>query len=174
MTVPVWKKGLGLQQINDVRICCDFRWTSKHLESLKVAYANSPYFAEHLPFIKQLFSGGFERLIDFNLCVINYLLEQLRIHTRLVLLSELGVEARGDLLPVEICRKLGSLHFTAQYSARKYLSEDLFRESGIELQFFKPPSPVYPQLWGGFINNLSAFDLIFNCGPKAKEIMLRT
>ena len=131
MTVPVWKKGLGLQKIDEVRICYDFHWTRKHLESLKVAYAHSPYFADHLPFVEELFSGKFERLIDLNLNIIKYILNQLRIRTRLVLLSDLGVPAKGDLLPVEICRKMGSLHFAAQYSARKYLDRDLFREAGI-------------------------------------------
>jgi len=174
MTVPVWKKGLGLQKIDDVRICYDFHWVRKHLESLRVAYANSPYLADHLPFVEEMFSGTFERLIDLNLNIIRYILKQLQIRTELVLLSELGVEAKGDLLPVEICRKMGSLRFAAQYSARKYLDQDLFSESGIRLEYFKPPSPVYPQLWGDFIPDLSAFDLVFNCGPKAKEILIGT
>ncbi len=172
MTVPVWKKGLGLQKIDDVRICYDFHWTRKHLESLKVAYANSPYLADHLPFVEKLFSGTFERLVDLNLDILRYILNQLQIRTEIVLLSELGLDAKGSLLPVQICRKMGSLRFAAQYPARKYLDPDLFRESGIRLEYFKPPSPVYPQLWGDFIRDLSAFDLLFNCGPKSKEILI--
>ena len=35
---------------------------------------------------------------------------------------------------------------------------------------FRPP--VYPQLWGDFIYNLSALDLLLNCGPKSREIVL--
>jgi hypothetical protein len=173
MTVPVWKKGLGLQRIEDVRICYDFQWTRKHLESLKVAYANAPYFADHLPFVEELFSSTFERLIDLNLKIVKYVLNQLQIRTELVLLSELGVEAKGDLLPIEICRKMGSLHFAVQHSAGKYLNVDLFHEAGILLEYFRAPSPVYPQLWGEFIHDLSAFDLIFNCGPKARDILIR-
>ena len=174
MTVPVWKKGLGLQKIDDVRICHDFRWKKKHLESLKVAYANAPYFAEHLPFVEKMFSAAFERLIDLNLEIIRYILKQLQIRTELVLLSELGVEAKGADLPVEICRKMGSLHFAAQYPARRYLDPDLFSEADIRLEFFRVPSPVYPQLWGDFIPDLSTFDLIFNCGPRAREILIGT
>ena len=37
---------------------------------------------------------------------------------------------------------------------------------------FKSISPVYPQLWGGFIPNLSTLDLILNCGPKARDILI--
>ena len=33
------------------------------------------------------------------------------------------------------------------------------------------PVLIYPQLWGSFIPDLSAFDLVFNCGPKARAIL---
>ena len=36
---------------------------------------------------------------------------------------------------------------------------------------FKPP--VYPQLWGNFIENLSYIDLLFNCGEKSRKILVR-
>jgi len=40
------------------------------------------------------------------------------------------------------------------------------------LEFFTPPCPVYPQLWGDFIPNLSALDLALNCGPRAGDILM--
>ncbi|MGA2403986.1 MAG: WbqC family protein [Syntrophobacteraceae bacterium] len=172
MTIPVWKKGLGLQKIDDVRICHDPRWTRKHLESLKVAYANAPYFADHLTFVEDLFSSRFEKLAPLNLETIRYLLNELQIRTEVVLLSELGIAARGELLPVEICRKAGGRRFLIQDSAGKYLNLDLFRNAGIQVERFKSPSPVYPQLWGDFIPDLSVFDLVFNCGPKARDILM--
>ncbi len=173
LTVPVWKKGLGLQGIDEVRICYDSHWTRKLLESLRVAYANAPYFADHLGFIEETFASKFEKLVDLNLEIIRYLLGQFQIRSEIVLLSDLGIEARGDRLPIEICRKMGSRRFLAQDSARKYLNSELFLESGIHLEYFNVPSPVYPQLWGDFIANLSAFDLVFNCGPKARDILMR-
>lgn len=173
MTVPVWKKGLGLQKISDVRICYDFRWRRKHLESLKVAYANAPYFEEHLPFWEELFSSMPERLIGLNMKIIRYLLGVLQIHTNIVLLSELGIQATGELLLLEICRRMGSFHFMAPYSARKHFNQSLFREAGIRIEYLRVPSPVYPQLWGDFVPDLSAFDLIFNCGPRARDILVR-
>ncbi len=171
MTVPVWKKGLGLQSIDEVQICHEGRWTRKHLESLKSAYGKAPYLRDHLQFVEGMFSSRFEKLVDLNMEIIRYLMNQLLIGTKLVLLSELGLEARGDQLLIEICNKLGASRFLAQSSAKKYLDDRLFQEAGIELKYLKPPSVVYPQLWGSFIPNLSTFDLIFNCGPKARDII---
>jgi hypothetical protein len=45
-------------------------------------------------------------------------------------------------------------------------------EAGVKLRFFKMSHPVYPQLWGDFIPNLSSFDLLLNCGPKAHDILV--
>jgi hypothetical protein len=95
LTVPVWKKGLGLQTISQVRLCYDGRWPRKHLASLKSAYRHAPYLAEHLPFLMETFSRRYERLLDLNLAIIRYLMQELELDTKLVLLSELGVEGRG-------------------------------------------------------------------------------
>lgn len=173
LTIPVWKKGLGEQNINQVRICYEGRWPRKHLESLKSAYGNAPYLEDHLGFIEGLFAARFEKLTDLNLAIISYLMNCLQIQTRLVLLSELGVKARGTQLLIEICKTMGATAFLAQSQAKKYLDADLFRKEGIELRCFRYVPPVYPQLWGDFLANLSTLDLVFNCGPKARDILMR-
>ncbi len=172
MTIPVRKKGLGLQKINDIRICREGRWTHKHLVGLKHAYANAPFFTDHLPFLENLFAGGTDRLIDFNLLIIRHLMLNLGVDTEIRLLSELDIKAAGDGLLIEICRYFGASAYLAPGAAAKYLNADLFKKTGIELRTINPKSPVYPQLWGNFIPDLSAFDLLFNCEPRAREIML--
>ena len=172
MTLPVKKKGLGLQKINTVRICHDGRWAIKHLESLRNAYAKAPYIKDHLSFLEELFSTKLEKLIDFNLKIIRYLMKHLQIDTEVILLSELKINEKGNQLLVEICRKLGASQFLVQSAAIKYLDSDRFKEAGIALTDVKPPSVVYPQLWGSFIPNLSALDLVLNCGLKAHDIMI--
>jgi hypothetical protein len=171
LTVPVWKKGLGLQRICDVRICHEFRWVTKHLASLKSAYARAPFVADHLPFIEDTYRARFERLIDLNLTFIHYFWRQLNIDTEIKLLSELGVRTAGNQLLVDICRQLGASGYLAQAPAVKYLDSALFQKAGLQIQFIKPPDWIYPQLWGPFIANLSVLDMLFNCGPKAKDII---
>ncbi|MBW2604502.1 MAG: WbqC family protein [Deltaproteobacteria bacterium] len=171
MTVPVIKKGLGLQKIDAVRISHDGRWAKKHLRSLKNAYVRAPYFREHLNFLEDLFSTKFEKLIHLNLKIIRYLMQQLQVDTNVILSSELGTHMKGDKLLLEICSKLGASQLLVQKAAKKYITSDRLSSAGIKLGDFRPPAPVYPQLWGDFIPNLSALDLILNCGPKAHDIM---
>lgn len=171
LTVPVWKRGLGLQRINQVRICWEGRWPRKHLESLKSAYGHAPYLPEHLDFLQEIFSARFEKLIDLNLAIITYLLNCLQIAPRLVLLSALGLKARGTQLLLEICQALRASTFLIQSQAKKYVDPGLFQRQGIELRAFRYVPPIYPQLWGDFLANLSTFDLLFNCGPKAGQIL---
>jgi hypothetical protein len=172
MTIPVWKKGLGLQKIDDVRLCREGRWAHKYLTGLKHAYANAPYFAEHLQFWENLFATGSDRLIDFNLMIIRHLMLNLGVDTEIRRLSELNVKAAGDRLLIEICRYFDASAYLAPGATARYLNADLFEKAGIELFTDNPRSPIYPQLWGDFIPDLSSFDLLFNCGPKARDIML--
>jgi hypothetical protein len=171
ITIPVWRKGLGLQKINKVRVCAEGNWRRKHLASLKTAYAHAPYFRDHVDFLAETFSGKFERLIDLNMRIIRYVQSHLMIDTPLIMLSDLGIWGKGTELLIEACRKVGSADYLAQRSAEKYLDKGLFSDAGIRLHFFDPSTPVYPQLWGQFIRNLSSLDLLFNCGPKSSEIL---
>ncbi|MEE4266376.1 MAG: WbqC family protein [Desulfobacteraceae bacterium] len=171
LSIPVWKKGLGLQRIDEVRICRQARQAQKHLHSLEQAYAHAPYFSEHLQFAQKLFSTAFDRLLDFNLAIIDHLMLNLGVNTEIRKLSELNINTGGDHLLIEICRFFNASKYLAPAAAGKHLNPNLFEKAGIELQYIKFPSWVYPQLWGDFIPDLSTFDLLFNCGPKASEIL---
>ncbi|MFO7784822.1 MAG: WbqC family protein [Thermodesulfobacteriota bacterium] len=171
VTVPVWKKGLGLQRIRDVRICHEGPWARKLMDTLWHGYKNAPWFHEHMAVWEQALKEPLDRLVDLDLALIRHLMNALEIKTPIVLLSELGIEATGHALLLEICRRLGESVYLAQDAARAYLRPELFQDAGLELRFMRQPSPVYPQLWGEFAGNLSAFDLVFNCGPKSGEYL---
>lgn len=167
LTIPVRKKGLGLQRIADVQVCPDERWRHKHLASLRQAYRNAPYLDEHLGIFERLFLSGPDGICEMNMEFITHVLTELGCSTRVIRLSETGVAASGTRLLVELCRALGADRFLAQDSARKWLDIELFEEAAIGISSVKPWASVYPQLWGAFIPNTSVFDLLFACGPRA-------
>jgi hypothetical protein len=173
LTVPVWKKGRGKQLIRDVEICDETGWRRKHLLSLRQQYAHAPYSAEHLPAIEAIYEFGHRRLLDINVDIIRYLAAALGITTAFVLQSELGVSGRGTALLVDVCRALKADTYVTLSPVEKYLDSAQFGESGIRLEFARFSPPRYPQLWGEFRYNVSALDLLLNCGPKAHDILAR-
>ncbi len=174
ITVPVWRKGLGLQRINSVKICPEGNWRKKGLRSLKTSYTNSPFLKEHRDFLADIFSEKYKMLIDLNMKIIQYIKGYLGLTTPIILQSETGIkDKKGNELLIELCLKMGATQYLAQRNAKKYLDKGLFSGAGIKLEYFDPPSPVYPQLWGNFIHNLSTLDLLLNCGPGARDVLLQ-
>ena len=172
MTIPVWKKGLGLQRISDVRICYNGNWHRKHLRSLQSAYANAPFLADNIGIVEQILYQKFDRLLDLNLEIIKFIFQYLGIDTNLVLMSEMGVSGKGASLIIDICKSLGANLFSVQSSALSYYDRRQFKAEGIDLISFKKPEYIYPQMWGDFIANLSILDMMFTCGTKTREIVL--
>ena len=172
LTVPVKKKGLGLQRINDVRIMWEGRWVHKHMAGIQHAYSHAPYIDEHTQFLDSLYASASDRLIDFNLKIVRHLMLYLGVDTEIRRLSQLNIEAVGDELLIEIARYFSATVYLAPAAAAKYLDAGLFQKAGLELRTVDFKSPVYPQLWGNFTPDLSTLDLLFNCGPKARDIVM--
>jgi hypothetical protein len=174
MTIPVRRKGRGLQKIGEVRLAREGSWARKHLKSLKSAYGRAPFFEEHSGFLEDVFSSPAELLLDLNVAVIRHILAALGMSPRIVFLSELGISTQEPELTVDICRALGAETFLAQRPAAKFLDEEALHGAGVKLRLTAPHPTTYPQLYGPFIANLSAFDLLFTCGPRAADIIRKS
>ncbi|MGA1796377.1 MAG: WbqC family protein [bacterium] len=172
LTVPVWKKGRGKQRIDEVAICNDREWQRRQYASITHAYKNAPYFGEHEEFLKEIFNRRWERLVDLNTAVLTYLFDALGITREIIMGSSLGIEARAEGLLIGICRRVNAGCLASLSFGRKYLDEATFRKQGIEVRLYRYTPPVYPQLWGDFLPNLSTLDLLLNCGGrKGLEIL---
>jgi hypothetical protein len=171
LTVPVWKTGRGKQVIRDVAICDEENWRRKHLLSLRNHYAKAPYLDDYLPAIESIYSRCHRCLVDLNLDLIRLLWDALGIKSALILQSELAVFGKATDLLVSLCRALHAETYRTLPMACKYLESEKFAASGIELSLTRFSPPVYPQLGGDFRYNLSALDLLLNCGPKSADII---
>lgn len=170
--IPVHRKGLGLQRIDRVRIQREeSRWVHKHLASLEAGYHRAPFFPDHFGILRDLLESGLESLVELNITLITYAARQCGLACRTVRLSETGIRAKGTELLTALCRRYGADTLLAQSAAQKYLDPQPFETKGIRLAFFRPNRCIYPQLWGDFIANLSVFDLLFCCGPRAGAVI---
>ncbi len=173
VAVPVQVKGRYTQPINEVRIDNggNRRWRQKCWRSLTTCYEPAPWFRDHAPFFEQLYRREWERLVDLNEAIIQYLFSAFDIHPRWVKSSTLGVEGAKGALMLEICRAVGADAYLSGISGRDYLDLESFAEAGIAVQVQEFHHPVYRQRYEPFIPCLSAIDLLFNHGPSSRQML---
>jgi hypothetical protein len=174
LTVPVLKKGRGLQRISDVEILNENRWQKKHLKSITQNYVHSPYFEKYYPMVELIYQKSYKKLIELNLELIKFSWDALSIKTKLMLQSELGVSGRGTELLINICRQFDNAIYLAFPAIKNHVDVYMMIKSGIQVNFIHYVPPVYPQLWGDFIHNLSTLDMLLNCGTECTKIITKS
>jgi hypothetical protein len=172
LTVPIHKKGLGFQKIQDVKINDTHNWRKKHFLSLVHFYKRAPYLDEYISYFEDLYKKEWRRLLDLNLKIIRKIIEWLEIDVKIICSSELEIEAMGSDLLVEICESVGADTYISGIGGKKYIEAEKFSAQKIKIKYFSFTPRPYPQLWGDFIPNLSVVDLLFNCGKKGVDLFI--
>ena len=165
LTVPVHYQ-MG-DRIKDVAVPQDKRWVKSHLKSLQFAYSKAKFFDEYFRQIKDLIESSYERLIDLDMALIEYLNNVLGIKTQILYSSQLNTQGHKSERLVDICLECGATQYLTGDAAKDYLNLKLFKDNGIDVNFHNYKHPVYPQLFGEFIPFLSVVDLLFNCGSES-------
>ncbi len=174
LTVPVKLKGLGQPLIKDVLIDNSTDWKKKHFKSICQNYSKAPYFKNYIGLFYEFYNKDWEKLVDLNVATTIALATVLKIKPDIGIFSSLDI--KGDRIQrlVDCCLKLGATEFMEGSAGRDYLTgegEELFKRNGIKLIYQDYRHPVYPQLYGDFVEKLSILDLIFNCGPDSLRIL---
>ena len=65
---------------------------------------------------------------------------------------------------VELCRATNAQVYLSGTGAGAYNDPQRLASEGIELRYQDFHHPTYPQLGEGFLPNLSALDMLLNCG----------
>ncbi len=173
LTVPIVHK--FPQQIYEVEIAGD-HWREKHWRTVLSCYGRAPHFKSIGPHLEELYGGSWDRLSNFNLAAIQLLARLLGVETKTVRSSELNVTGEKSDLVLSICREVGASAYYSGAMGRAYLERDAFERAGIAIIFQQFVHPEYPQLFmrsHGFLPNLSALDLLFNCGQQSLELIKR-
>jgi len=170
ITVPV-RYSFG-QKINEVDIDNRSSWRRKHDNAIRLCYARSPHFDDYEETLLGPLARNCEKLLDLNVRCIHVMKEILGIGTELVLASEIGqLPSEPTDRLVAVCRELGADTYLSGSGARAYLDAGKFEREGLEVMFQDYVPPTYPQLFGTFIEGLSAVDIIFNCGERSLEVL---
>ena len=165
LTVPVFTKNLFNQHIKDVKIDYSSSFPKKMIRSISQNYSKAIYFKDYSGELFSLIETSHKSLLDLNLKLISFLCEKLKIKFKFSLSSK-------EELILDICELKNAKKYISTIGAKNYLNRENFsQKNNIELNFFEYFDNEYKQLHGKFISNLSVIDLLFNEGPKSKEIL---
>jgi hypothetical protein len=168
LTVPVLHK-FG-QLTKEVKINNREQWREKHLKTLELNYKKASFFKPVFELLREIyFKEEWELLVDFNIELIFSISKFLEIETEMIRATSLNVSGKSTDLLINIAKELNASIYLSGKGGANYQDEKKFRANGIELKYSDFTHPVYPQLWGEFIEGLSIIDLLFNCGEKSLE-----
>ncbi|MBC8287086.1 MAG: WbqC family protein [Nitrospinae bacterium] len=171
LTVPVLQKSKFSQSLLETHIDNSVPWRKKHLETLRQHYSKSPFFEQYFSRCQKIYEKEWTFLFDLCLETIILLKEELGVETPLLRSSQMEISGQKTERLLSICRELGATHYLSGEAASDYILEANFSSQGIELEYQKYDHPVYPQRYPGFVPQLSAIDLLFNCGEQSLSIL---
>lgn len=148
-------------------------WSRIHFLTLRHAYREARFVDAYLAQLRQIYESRYERLVDLNAALLDFLRTAYGIRTPLVSSSALAPQGTKSELVLDICRRVGASALLVGLGAsRRYLDREAFARAGIALVLQEFAHPVYRQCGAApFTAGLSAIDPLLNCGPEARRLL---
>jgi hypothetical protein len=178
LTVPVRLKASSSDLLKDIVIADDGwgtkrHWQTEHWKSLQACYARAPFWQDHADFFETFYTERpWKWLAEMNLALLGHFLEVFDIRVKLIKASEEGYVGTKSDLVLDHCRRLDADVCIFGTQGRDYVAADDFFAEGTSIHFQDYRHPEYQQRFDGFISHLSVCDLLFNHGPKSRDILL--
>ncbi len=159
---PVWQN-FG-DQIVEVRSKDHLEWKTKHLHLIESNYKSARYFNLVFNDYKSVLLADYHNIVNLNTALITLFVSKLGFNARFLYSSEFNILQMKSNKIIAICKTLGAGIYYSGTGAKAYQNEDHFLLSGITIEYSDFTPFQYPQLWGGFQQNVSALDFFMNCG----------
>lgn len=175
LTVPVLVKGKFYQQIKEVKINNNEKWRKTHLRSVLVNYAKAPYLSDFKGKLEEIYSKERINLVDLNYDFVKFVMDELKIKTKIVIGSEVNISGKKTELLIDICRKTGADTYLSGPGGRNYVDMDMLKQNEIKHFFQEFQHPIYEHHSGKFIPNMCILDILLNKGPdESRKIIIES
>lgn len=168
LTIPI--KRYFKQCINEASVA-NPHWANKHWRSIKHSYSKAEFFPLYEKKFEELYrqASNLVLLSDINILFIKEICCLLGITTNITRSEDYRLEDLDkNRRLLSLCQLSGTTHYLSGPAAMDYLDIDLFTRAEIDIEFINYSIyPIYPQLYGEFVHEVSVLDLLFHCGESA-------
>lgn len=173
LTVPVFTKGKREQLILNAEVDYSDKFVKKHLQTIRQCYSKADFFDAYFPDLQAVLNSQHKYICDLNIHIIQQLMLQLGIKTPTLRSSSLDVAGEKAYLLTDICLRLNAETYLSAPGSKDYIEDDnVIVKNGINLIYHEYIHPEYRQLYGEFLPYMSCLDLLFNHGPRSRDILL--
>jgi hypothetical protein len=179
LTVPL-VRGSQRDRIIDKQIRNDGvnpkeHWQRRTWATLEIHYRRAPYFAAYAEELAEVYTRPWTSLVELDLHILRMAMGWLGLRRPILRSSSLGLEGQKTDRILDMCRKVGAdVYLSGSGGSTGYLDVAALEDAGVTVAWQRFQHPVYPQRYPalGFLPNLCVLDLILNCGPESREILL--
>jgi hypothetical protein len=171
ITIPVRQNKLS-QKISETEVF-DLKWRNKNWNTIITNYAKAPCFKTYAPQFEKFyrtFNATF--LSEINVTLLKLICDMLNIKTTILNSADYELKGNPTEKLINLCKQLKAQVYLSGPSAKNYLDESLFSESGIAVEWMDYTMyPEYYQLNPPFEHGVSIIDLLFNEGEDSVKYM---
>jgi len=149
-------------------------WGPIHFSTLRHVYRRAQHFSIYAGALRSILESRWERLADLDCAMLDLLRDAFEIRTPVARSSELGVAGAKSELILNLCRAVGADALLAGFGgSRGYLDVEAFARDGVRIEWHDFKHPTYKQCGDEpFMPGLASIDLLFNCGPQSRAILM--
>jgi len=167
VTVPILTSGRSNQLISDVEIDYSTGWEKTLLGKLRESYKDTHFFSDINPIFVNCLEHHSKYLYELNFNILTEFMKVLQMTQTVIMSSTLRASQEKNSRLIEYAEKIHCTQYISGPSAKNYIDEERFKESGLHLRWYEyNESLKYSQSNGDFLPKLSIVDLLMNVGPE--------
>lgn len=170
LTAPI-DRAKSRERINKIVFFEGEDWRSKHLSTLRHAYARAPFFKLMFELAEGLYRCPSRYVADFNIAAIEQIGRWLGFLPQFLRSSELGILGAGTERLVQLCEFVKADVYLTGHGALKYLNHQKFEERSIAVQYMDYKKAPYRQGRNEFTPYVSILDAIAYCGEETRDLI---
>jgi WbqC-like protein family len=170
LTAPI-ERDRSRKLLNQVILFEKGDWRSKHLRTIRHAYAQAPYFDLMFQIVEEIYHHETDRLSDFNINAVERIARWLGLAPRFMRSSTTGVAGAATQRLVDLCIHTNCTRYVTGHGGLKYLDHERFEDAGISVRYMNYRKVPYQQGDTAFTPYVSILDPIAHCGERARDLL---